>query len=88
MKLRIDTEKWHWIDKQIANLEIATLLTKEGFVLKDIDDVAYYLADYQFAYDYVHIDSVREALLNCATELGCVYNDVYELEEDIRRYYI
>lgn len=68
-------------------LEIEDNSTKEGWILRDINDVINYL-DIEFSYDYVYIETIKEAVENCINELGCIYKNVYELESDIRRYYI
>lgn len=88
MKLKFDTKKWNWIDSVIGTLNIESPRTNEGFMLDTIDKVIEYLTYYRFVDDYVYIDCIREAVVNCAIELGCIYDDVYELETDIRKYYI
>lgn len=88
MKLKFNTSNWRWIDSVVGTLNMESPRTNEGFMLDTIDKVIDYLTYYRFQNDYVHIDYIREAVVNCALELGCVYSDVYELEHDIREYYI
>jgi hypothetical protein len=88
MKLKFDSKEWNWIDSVKGVLNLESPHTNEGFVLDSVNKVVEYLTYYRFVNDYVHIDSIREAVVNCAIELGCVYDDVYELERDIRNYYI
>lgn len=88
MTLEYRTDHWDFYFSEPCTLEIENLNVKEGYTLKDIDDVVAYLTYVCFANDYVSIYSIREALYDVSKELGCVYEDVYELENDIRRYYI
>lgn len=90
MTLTFNTKDWGWLSDywRQCNLEIENLAVKEGYTLSDIDDVVYYLTYWRFANDYVSQYSIRDAIYEVCTELGCIYHDVYELESDIRKYYI
>lgn len=89
MKLYYNSANWNWLSPvECGYLEMENTTTNEGFELKCIDDVASYLALWRFNNDYVHFDYIREAIVNCAKKLGCIYHDVDELEHDIRKYYI
>lgn len=88
MTLEYRTDHWDFYFSEPCSLTIENLNVREGYTLKDIDDVVAYLTYVLFAYDYVSIEAMREAIYDVSTELGCVYEDVYELESDIRQYYI
>lgn len=88
MILNFNTDHWDFYFSEPCSIEIENLNVKEGYTLHDIDDVVYYLTYWSFANDYVSQYSIREAIYDVTKELGCVYEDVYELEQDIRRYYI
>lgn len=87
MRLNFRTDHWNFYFSEICSIEIENLNVNEGYRLDDVDDVVNYLT-YRFADDYVSIYSIREAIYDVTHELGCVYRDVYELEKDIRKYYI
>lgn len=87
MRYTWNTKDWGW-RFEYCTLELENTKTKEGFTLETINDVISYLAYYPFNDDYVYEGYIMEAVYNCATELGCVYSDVEELENDIRKYYI
>lgn len=90
MTYTFNTKNWGWLPDywRTFSLELEDNEVAEGYKLRNIDDVVGYLADVVFADDFVHFDNIREAVYNCATELGCIYADVYELADDISRYYI
>lgn len=90
MTLTWNTKDWGWLPCywRQATLTLENNKTKDGWVLNSIDDVVYYLADVEMADCYTAFGFMQEAVFNCATELGCAYEDVYELAEDIRKYYI
>ena len=66
-------------------LYINSLDVNEGYTIKSLPELVNYLCyrDCTVAYEFM-----EQAVINCATELGCVYQDIYELEKDIHRYYI
>ena len=90
MVYTFNTKDFGWLPDywRVCELEIEDNEVDEGYTLKNINDVISYLTNVSFADDYVQCDYVKEAVYNCATELGCIYGDVYDLENDIRRYYI
>lgn len=84
----IQPDYWFGGRKKLGELEIENINVKEGWKLSSLDEVSWYLTYVAFAYDYVDRSCIDEAIANVVTELGCSYADVYELEKDIRRYYI
>lgn len=90
MVYTFNTKDWGWLPEywRVCEIEIEDNEVDEGYSLKSIREVVDYLAYVLFADDYVHYESIREAVYDCATKLGCIYADVYDLENDIRRYYI
>lgn len=88
MIFRKNTADWHWIYPELIELEMENTKVDEGFELKSMDDVVNYLADFSFFNDFVAYGSIQEVVYNVCTELGCVYEDIHELESDIRKYYI
>lgn len=74
--------------KNLGGLKINSLDNAEGWGLNELYDVVQYLAYCRFLYDYVDESYIYDAVMNCINELGCVYEDLDELESDIRRYYI
>lgn len=90
MTFTFNTKHWNWFPQYwgTKEIELEDNTTKDGWVLRGTDDLITYLCYVLFAYDYVAWESIQEALYNVATELGCVYRNVYELEMDIRKYYI
>lgn len=88
MILEFNYDHWDSCYSEPCSIKIENLNVKEGYTLHDIDEVISYLAYTCFANDYVSPCSIREAIYDVINELGCVYEDVYELEQDIRKYYI
>lgn len=84
----VQPDYWLGGEKYLGDLEIENINVKEGWKLTDLNEVSWYLTYVAFANDYVPRESVDEAIANVVTELGCSYADVYELEDDIRKYYI
>lgn len=86
----INTKEWNFFPSycRTISIDMENTVTNEGFRLKSMNEVVDYLADFCFAYDYVCYESVRDAVYECATELGNIYADVYELEKDIRDNFI
>ena len=69
-------------------LRLESTDNKYGWAIKTLDDVVSYLTNCAFADDYVPYGAIEDAVFRCAKELGCIYRDLDELENDIRRYYI
>lgn len=85
-----NTQEWEFMNPycRTISIELEDNKTKEGFRIETMDELVNYLAYYTFEKDYVGMYWMREAVYNVATELGCVYQNVDELESDLRRYYI
>ena len=89
VKLKFNTQDWWWLPPyQAGYLALENNITTEGFVVNSFDDLCNYLAIWRFNNDLICYDSIREALVNCALELGYVFSDVDNVENDIRAYYI
>ena len=90
MIFTVNTKDWGWMPEywRTFTIELEDTNVKEGYALEDVGDLVFYLANVSFWEDGVYFEFIEDALLKCATELGCVYRNVYELENDIRRYYI
>ena len=84
----VQPDYWLGGEKVLGELEIENINVNEGWKLTTLDDVSWYLAYVSFANDFVARECIDEAIANVVEELGCTYRDVYELENDIRRYYI
>ena len=83
-------QPYYWLggEKLIGELEIENINVNEGWRLNTLDDVSWYLTYVSFANDFVDRTCIDEVIALVVKELGCSYADVYELENDIRRYYI
>ena len=66
-------------------LYINSLKTIEGETIWNLPRLIEYLCSRDCTVSY---ESMEEAVAKCAMELCCVYRDIYELEEDIHRFYI
>ena len=89
VKLEFNTEDWHWFPPyQKGYLALENNVTDEGFVINSFDDLCNYLAIWKFDNDLVYYDSIREAIVDCAMELGYVFLDANDVERDMRTYYI
>lgn len=88
MIFRKNTADWHWIHPELIKLEMNNTKVDEGFELTNMDDLVSYLAYFTFANDYVEYGCIQEVVYYVCTELGCVYENIHELESDIRKYYI
>jgi len=89
MIINYDTSKWNWLPQYHykGSIEIENTNTELG-TIKDIDSLVYYLDLFEFGDEAVGYGYMQEAVINCARELGCIYTDIKELANDIRKYYI
>ena len=89
MTIYYDTSKWNWLPQYHyrGSLEIENTNTEIG-VINNINDLVFYLNTFEFGDDFVCYEHIQESVINCARELGCIWEDIKELADDIRRFYI
>lgn len=69
----------------VYQLHFNSLEVGEGYTLRTTEELIHWLCHRNYTVSY---DFMKDAIISCAEELGCIFRDPYELEEDILRYYI